>query len=165
MDLPGSFRRYGTPVLARYPVVGHQWSVNSGRCELLIPASTPTGFDIDFVVLSHTATVRWGRWHTQFEPEPGIDALVESLFGLLRDMLSPDMRIRELWAWPLPYRGFLEAFDGARWSTEQEMGLIFWNYVGRRSVQIYSNSVLPSRTSTAGQGAAPDHDREADDVG
>jgi len=148
-NLPESFQRYGTSVLSRTPQVVHEWSAQGRGCRLFIPATTSSGFDIDVAVGPDTVTLGWGSWHTPFDPDMDMDAFVEHLFALLRDMLSPDMRVRELWAWPFAYRGFLESFDGHQWSTEQEMGMIFWNYFSKRSERIYSNSVLPSRLSTA----------------
>lgn len=152
MDLPQTFRRRGTSLLAGYPTIAHRWSAGAAGCELFVPAASAKGFDIAFTVSPAGVVLNWGRWHSPFEPDGEIEAFVEHLFGLLRDLLSPDMRIRELWAWPSPYRGYLESFDGARWSSEEEMGLIFWNYLGRRSQRIYSNSVLPGRMSAAEPG-------------
>lgn len=145
MKLPESFRRYGAAVLAKNTEVAHTWSIEPDSCALDIPASSTNGFDIRFEIESDAVTLYWGNWHTRFEPTAGIDKLVEHLFGLLRDMLSPNMRVRELCAGPDPYRGYLESFDGTHWSTEHTMGLIFWNYFGRRSVRTYSNSILPGR--------------------
>src|SRR5262245_40368923 len=123
--------------------------MESGGCVLSLPARSPTGFDIRVDAQPDAITVTWGNWHTRFEPTAGADALVEELFGLLRDMLSPDMRVRELHAGSKPYWGFLESFDGTRWSTEHQMGLILWNYLGRRSFRKFSNSVLPGRMAGA----------------
>lgn len=145
MNLPESFRRYGASVLAKNVEIAHTWSTEPDFCALDIPASSPKGFDIRFEIELDAVTLYRGNWHTRFEPTGGIDALIERLFGLLRDMLSSNMRIRELCAGPSPYRGLLESFDGTHWSTEHAMGLIFWNYFGRRSVRTYSNSILPSR--------------------
>jgi hypothetical protein len=156
MNLPESFRRYGTAVLAGNPEIVHEWSMASGGCSLSIPAPFSAGFDVRFEIEVHAVKLYWGNWHTRFEPAENINGLIEDLFGLLRDMLSPDMRVREVWAGAKPYRGFLESFDGARWSTEHEMGLIFWNYLGRRSVRTYSNSILPGRLYRASQDAARD---------
>jgi hypothetical protein len=126
-SVPESFQRYGTSVLARTPQVAHQWSAKGDGGDLFIPTVTPSGFDIDFLVLSHAVTQGWGTWHTPLTPDTDIDAFVERLFGLLRGMRSPDMRVRELRAWPFSYRGFLESYDGDHGSTEQEMGLMLWN--------------------------------------
>ena len=147
MNLPESFQRYGTAILAKNPEIAHQWSTASDGLRLSMPSSGPNGFDIECEIAAEAITLCWGNWHTRFEPTAGNDALVESLFGLIRDMLSPDMRLREFRAGSAPYRGHLQSFDGTCWSTEQEMSLIFWNYFGRRSVQTYSNAIRPGRMS------------------
>jgi len=117
--------------------------------------------EIRFEIGLNAVTLYWGNWHTRFESTA---RLVEELFGLLRDMLSSDMRIRELCANSSPYRGILETYDGTRWSTEHEMGLIFWNYFGKRSFRTYSNSILPGRMSKTNLGAVPDRDDGNNDV-
>jgi hypothetical protein len=150
MNLPQSFRRHATAVLTKYPEIAHQWSIEPDFCVLSISAATPNGFDIRCEVEPNAITVCWGNWHTRFEPTESSDALIEDLFGLVRDMLGPDMRIRELYAGARPYRGVLESFDGTHWSPEQEMGLVFWNYFAKRSVRTYTNSILPGRMSSAG---------------
>ncbi len=96
MNLPESFRRYGTAVLANTTEVAHKGHTESGCCDLSISASLPSGFDSCFAVEQNTATLYWGSWHTPFEPEAGIDTPVERLFALHRGMLSPDMRVGEL---------------------------------------------------------------------
>jgi hypothetical protein len=145
LNLPESFRRYGAAVLAKHPEVQHEWTTENDSCELSIPTSSSSGFDIRFEVESDAVTLCWGNWHTRFEPTGNIDTLIEHLYGLLRDMLSPNMRIRELYAGSRPYKGLLESFDGTNWSTEYEMALIFWNYFGPRSARTFSNSILPGR--------------------
>ncbi len=156
MNLPEAFQRYGTTALAETPGLTHSWSVEAGACTLSIPASSSCGFDIQCSVEQHVIILNWGNWHTPLDLGPDVDQLVEEMFDLLRDMLSPDMRIRELCVGSEPYRGFLESFDGTSWATEHEMGLIFWNYFGKRSEKIYTNSTLPTRTPKTVQGAAPD---------
>lgn len=96
MNLPESFRQYGAAVLARNSEIVHKWNVESDGCSLSIPAVSPNGFDIRFEIERGAITLYWGNWHTRFEPTAGVDKLIEDLFGLLRDMLSPDMRVREV---------------------------------------------------------------------
>jgi hypothetical protein len=145
MKLPETLRQYGMAVLAQNPEIVHVWSAEPDYCDLSIPASDANGFDIRITAEADAITLHWGNWHTRFEPTAGNDTLVEAVFGLIRDMLSSDMRIRELCAGDKPYRGLLEAYDGTHWSTEQEMVLIFWNYFAKRSARTYSNSTLPGR--------------------
>ena len=159
-DLPGAFYDYGKEILAGPPEFEHSWSIEPGYCLLTVPAASPESFEIEVAVEKKMATVAWGNWHTHFWPDGDADEFVVDLFGLLRDMLSSDMRVRELQAAGYPYRGFLESFDGQRWSTEEEMGLVFWNYFGKRSEKIYSNALLSPRMQ--GQGAQPDGERPGD---
>ena len=161
MSLPETFQRFGTSVLARFPEVEHRWRSEADHCELFLPGSRPDGFDIRCLVFAEgvsedAVTLHWGDWHTPLGPSEETDAFVGHLFGLLRDMLSPDMRIRELCAGGRAYRGLLEAFDGTRWQPEQTMGFLFWNYLGRRSVKTYTNAILPGRLSGPERPAAPD---------
>ena len=155
MSLPELFRRYGTAVLAKNSEIAHEWIARPAGCDLTVPAPSPNGFDIRFEVELNAVTLYWGNWHTRFEPTTDVDKMIEELFGLLRDMLSPDMRIREVYAGSHPYRGYLESSDGTHWTAEHEMGLIFWNYFGKRSVKTYSNSILPGRMRKADNDAAP----------
>ena len=145
MKLPETLQQYGMAVFAQNPEIVHVWSAEPDYCDLSIPASDANGFDIRVTAEADAITLHWGNWHTRFEPTTGDDTLVEAVFGLVRDMLSSDMRIRELCADHKPYRGFLESYDGKRWSAEHSMGLIFWHYFANRSVRTYSNSALPGR--------------------
>jgi hypothetical protein len=77
-------------------------------------------------------------------PDDPTTAVTEA-FGLLRDVLSPGMRLRELRAGRMPYRWYLEAAVEGTWHTEQMMGLLLWNFFGRRSERIYQNDHLPAR--------------------
>ncbi|MGE3517185.1 MAG: hypothetical protein AB7H53_18785 [Hyphomicrobium sp.] len=140
-------------VLAEQHALRSQWTSERERCELFVPKAASNGFDIRFAVETEAVTVNWGNWHSRFEPTEGNDVLVEYLFGLLRDMVSCDMRVRELWAGGTPYRGYLETCQGEDWLIEQEMGLIFWNYFGRRTVKIFTNAILPGRMRETRNGA------------
>jgi hypothetical protein len=104
MNLSESFRQHGAAVLARNSEIVHEWHMESDSCSLFIPAHSPNGFEARFEIERGAVTLYWGNWHTRFEPTAGVDKLIEDLFGLLRDMLSPDMRVRELYAGPNPYR-------------------------------------------------------------
>ena len=97
-DLPGAFHELGKTILGGPPQIGHSWSIEPRYGVLTIPASSPSGFEIEVAVEKKMATVVWGNWHTHFWPEGEADEFIEDLFGLLRDMLSSDMRVRELQA-------------------------------------------------------------------
>jgi hypothetical protein len=75
---------------------------------------------------------------------------VQSALGLARDLLSPDMRIREQRAGGRPYRWRLERRHASGWTVESKCGLLFWNYLGRRSQCTYQNHHLPGRLVPGG---------------
>jgi len=72
-------------------------------------------------------------------------SFVRDALGLVRDLLSPGMRLRELRAAGRPYKWILEGRLSGQWHTEQTMALLIWNYFGVRSERIYQNAHLPER--------------------
>lgn len=147
MDLPTLFFSHGQSVLNTTPDLVHGWTHGADVTTLTIPTSSPSGFEIRSEVEKDQITVHWGNWHTPFELEIDPDQLVQDVFGLVRDMLSSDMRLRELVAGSSPYRGYLESFDGTSWTVEQEMGMAFWNYFAKRTERIFTNTALAPRIS------------------
>ena len=110
----------------------------------MYPALDASGFDVTVRVEGRSVLVETDTgWHDHRD-----DASPEqlgSVTGLVRDLLSPAMRIRELRASDRPYRWHLEHFDGQGWRRESTMGLMLWNVFGSRSERIYANRHLPSR--------------------
>jgi hypothetical protein len=70
---------------------------------------------------------------------------VQDALGLTRDLLSPDMRIREQLAGARPYRWHLERRHENGWAIESTSGSLFWNYFGHRTERIYQNHYLAGR--------------------
>ena len=52
----------------------------------------------------------------------------------------------------MPEVGLVDALkqqgEAAGWCTEYEMGLLFWNFFGRRAERIYWNEHLPAREAS-----------------
>src|SRR6266498_3885481 len=70
---------------------------------------------------------------------------IVAALGLVRDLLSPHMRIRELRAGKSAYRWHMEALHNNEWQTEGFTGLLFWSYFAKRSERILQNTTLPGR--------------------
>lgn len=100
---------------------------------------------MQLLVSSDGLALRAGGFHTHFDDSDDAGALVRDAFGLVRDLLSPAMRLREWRAGNVPYRWVLEVQVADGWRSEQTMGLLFWNYFGRRSERVYQNRQLPAR--------------------
>jgi hypothetical protein len=161
MNRSESFRQAGTAFFAKYADVAHSWKIEPGGCELSIPASSRCGFDIGFDIGEDADLdiLYWRHWHTHIGGE---FSTVEEMFAYLRDMLSPDMRVREVHS-RFGSRGCLEYFDGTEWLTEIVEGGFFLPW-GKRRVKTFSNSVLPGRISKPDQDAGPDQGQGGDDA-
>lgn len=65
--------------------------------------------------------------------------------GVVRDLLSKNMRIKEILSNNKPVRWLLQYKGENGWETEATNGLIFYNYLGKKSERLNSNDTLPPR--------------------
>ena len=138
-------RVQATDILSAHAELPHQWRQNG---TLVIPASSPEGFEVTLRPGDGGIIVFTNRGlHEHFEGEP-TEAVTDAL-ALTRDLLSSDMRIRELRAGGGAYRWILERCTDGGWAAETFTALLFWNYFGRRSERIYQNAHLPGRLGRA----------------
>ena len=143
------FRGLAREVLGRHPEVPHAW--NSDACELHFPRADESGFDIVVDVAEGELTVHAHGAHQHFPTRDGtVREEAEAALGLVRDLLSPDMRLRERLAAGKPYLWILEANRGLGWKKESLTSLMFFNYFGRRAERIYQNRRLPGRLRSPG---------------
>ena len=131
-----------------YPQVAHSWTIGSGEdhCILNVPKLDKQGFDITFEIDSEEYWLTCGEFQ-------GTDALEEGTaedfaghcIGLLYDLLTPLMRVRERLAGKTAYKWTLECLRGGTWESRGSHSLVLFNYWGRRSERIRQNRVLPLR--------------------
>jgi hypothetical protein len=103
------------------------------------------GFDVELEANVRGLELRCGGMHTPLAGGSDPDEAVRDALGLVRDLLSPGMRLTEQWAGGSAYHCSLEAVCNGGWQPEYEMALIVWNFFGRRSERIYQNGHLPVR--------------------
>ena len=112
---------------------------------LRFPATSQDGFDVELAASSDGIVLNAGGFHTHFDQPGDIEDQVTQALGLARDLLSTGMRLRERRAGGLPYRWTIEIATATGWQTDQSTGLLFWNYLGRRSEAVFQNQQLPAR--------------------
>ena len=144
-DWTSLLRSQGEAILRDHPSITHQWEQRGSALELRIPAISAKGFDVDLVADSDGITLTAGGFHAHFDAPGDAAQEVRAAFGLVRDLLSEGMRLRELRAGNLPYRWILEVASPEGWAQDHETGLLLWNFFGRRSERIYQNNHLPPR--------------------
>ena len=143
--LVAALRTQGEAALQTTPALRHEWRSEGDALVLRIPKIAPDGFDVELEANVEGLELRCGDMHTPLAVGSEPDGAVRDALGMIRDLLSPGMRLREQWAGGSPYRWSLEALGNGGWQCEYEMALFVWNFLGRRSECIYKNGHLPVR--------------------
>ena len=144
-DIIESLREQGEAALRDTSALKHEWTAADDRLVLSFPATASEGFDVELEANSDGLELRCGDMHTPLNHGPDPATAVRDALGLIRDLLSPAMRLRELCAGGGAYRWYLESDSATGWQVEYEMGLLFWKFWANRSERIYRNSQLPAR--------------------
>ena len=142
-----SFVRQAKEALSAYPHLTHEWSIDDDQdhCILDIPEECEDGFPITTEVHPKEITVIAGPAHMHFDLEGDVDELAAQVLGLVRDLLSPAMRIHEFLAGGKAYKWTVEADQNGKWIAEQSLGLIIFRWFGYRTERICQNRILPAR--------------------
>ncbi|WP_416768235.1 hypothetical protein ACM66T_07525 [Sulfurimonas sp. ST-25] len=83
--------------------------------------------------------------HIHIQEAESYEKALSFVFGLVRDMLSENMRIREITKNEKPVKWILENYQDGKWFEEHTVGLLLFNYFGKKSEKVYSNHTLPPR--------------------
>lgn len=143
--LVAALRKQGEAAIQMTPELRHEWRSGGDALVLRIPKIAPDGFDVELEANAGGLELRCGDMHTPLACGSDPDEAMRDVLGLLRDLLSPGMRLREQWAGGRAYRWSLEVLGNGGWQREYEMALLVWNFLGRRSERIYQNRHLPVR--------------------
>lgn len=139
-------REEAANVLGSHPDLQHEWIDEGSVVTLRFPPPDTLGFEVGVQAGEGYLYVLMGRMHESFnvDPQQPKEAVITAL-GLIRDLLSPRVRLRELRAGGRPYRWFVESYDGSTWQLEAETGLLLFNFFGKRSEHVFQNRQLPDR--------------------
>ncbi|MFK8013467.1 MAG: hypothetical protein AB8B80_15620 [Marinicellaceae bacterium] len=139
-------KQYANNILASYEELKITW--NDDNTEVTIHEANSNGFDVsvsmdevDLYILTDCGF--HDHWRlTEFKNN---NEALESIFGLVRDMLSENMQIKVMLTNKSPYRWILQFREENEWIDESTTGLLFWNYFGRRREEVYKNQHLMPR--------------------
>ncbi|MFK8012687.1 MAG: hypothetical protein AB8B80_11635 [Marinicellaceae bacterium] len=139
-------KQYANNILASYEELKITW--NDDNTEVTIHKANSNGFDVivsmdELDVYILTDCGYHDHWRlTEFKNN---NEALESIFGLVRDMLSENMQIKVMLSNKSPYRWILQFKEESQWMDESTTGLLFWNYFGRRREEVYKNQHLLPR--------------------
>jgi hypothetical protein len=159
------------PRLLNEAGVAHRYEERGNLARVVIPRIRHSGFDVTveaatFGVLVRTGTLfhahfpfspyEWD-WHEDdgdenegeefrdpFDPDTSRTP-VEQALGLVRDLLSPAVRIRERRAAGISYHAALEVHVAGRWRRRRAVTLLCYPYWGRREERLLANTHLGTR--------------------
>lgn len=151
LNAPAEFFAYVCGVLASEPAIDPCWSAD--HLSVVFPKKSENGFDIEVAYdpssnVLELQTDRGYHDHYHVAKFDSFSAALACVFGLVRDLLSPNMRIEETTSNGRPRKWKLQSRTNGQWVTESTAGLLMWNIFGRESTVAYSNHVLPSREFT-----------------
>ena len=136
-------------LFGEHPEIAHTWSIDADEdhCVLDIPKASDDGFDIvvEADPCGITLTCEALRASEAIVAETPED-FAGHCVGLLYDLLSPLMRVRERLAGESAYKWTLECLRGDIWEERASRSLFFFNYWAKRTERIYRNTVLPLRS-------------------
>lgn len=119
----------------------YEW--NNNNTELTIKKKSEEGFDVivRFEVESFLIDTDIG-WHDEFGNS---EERLDWLMGVIRDLLSKNMRIRVISSNEHPYKWIVELFNNSKWGGFLVKHLMFWKILGKKSEKFYTNDILPPR--------------------
>lgn len=104
--LSQAFKGYAKRLLELQPEIARTWTEDETHysCTLAIPAPNKDGFGITMQVSSDEIVVSCDGFHEHLALDRDADDLANSAVGLLYDLLSPQMRLREFLAGKSAYK-------------------------------------------------------------
>ena len=125
--------------------------INEDFTEITFSKKDKNGFDItveeengELILYTETA------YHDHFTHEAfeNKEETFDYVFGLVRDLLSNNMRIREIQKNNMPIKVYLEYQKNEEWLIESNIGILSWvifNPFAQKEEIIYTNNTLPKR--------------------
>jgi hypothetical protein len=83
--------------------------------------------------------------HQHFTSDGDHQKAAQLALGLVRDLLSPAMRVRLVKVADKPIRGDLETLSDGRWRRESTTALFNFRLFRKRTVEYYFNERFPAR--------------------
>jgi hypothetical protein len=154
-SLVDEFVAYARPICDDPATPRHTLRVGADKREAAIsfPAHASDGFEVRITVDKLGVRVHSGQLaHAQIDHAPDARGAIEAAFGMVRDLLSPDMRLRERSVGSRVIWACVERFDGGTWRHSYDSGVMLFNYFRRRTESVYTNRQLHGRFSGAGAG-------------
>ena len=148
ITLSQAFVAEANRLFEEHPEILHTWTIDPDdqSCTLHLPKRDEHGFDITLEIDLDDIWWECGGFHASDFREQGTpEDFAGHCVGLLYDLLSPLMRVREQLAGGVPYKWTLECRRRDTWESRGSRSRFFLNFWGKRDERIYQNRALPLR--------------------
>jgi hypothetical protein len=146
--LPTIFREVVAEIVRRDAAKCGDWRLQdkNGGCELVIPKLSEDGFEVTVVADQQEVTV-YSEYlaHQHFTSDGDHQKASQQAMGLVRELLSPVMRVRLVKVGDKPIRGHFEALRDGEWRRESTTSLFSIRLFRKRTEKYYVNERLPRR--------------------
>lgn len=143
--LPSLFVNHGKYFFEKFWEIDHTWTIHDSYSTLTIPLQSEGGFEIYVQAESEEIMISCGGFHEHYPAEEPHEDFINHIYGFLYNLLSPVMRVVEFRSGVAGYKWQLQNNIKGSWEAESTNGLIFFNFLAKRTTKILSNSVLPIR--------------------
>lgn len=147
-SLPSIFRSVVARIVEHSPGDSGDWRIEErdGTCELTIPKLADDGFEITVVADDQEVTV-FSEYlaHQHFTSDGNHEEVSQQAMGLVRDLLSPAMRLRVVEIGGKPSRADFEVSADGFWHRESTTGLLLPSFFRKKIERFYTNRRLPVR--------------------
>jgi len=153
LKLQEAIEAVGNDFFSAYPQVPHLWDIGGEGFDLSIEVENESGFSIFVDLIEDEAVIHCesAHQHIFWPEEEDAHDYAKRIYGLIYDYLTTETRLREVYSGKNPYKYIIEQRVDSHWEKEDTMGLLFFNYFGKRSEKIYQNDILPPRTNQCQQ--------------
>jgi hypothetical protein len=146
--LPAVFESHARDVLAQENRLQHEWQTSPDKSTLIIPRANETGFTIEARAETYGLYASAEGWHSgawEFTSRSeSSEKLCSEFLGFIRTLLSRDAWLEVRYAGRTPYKWII-TYEVEGGTESESMGLLLFNYLGRRSTRILQNEHLPPR--------------------
>lgn len=137
------FEKYISDCINDIQAIQSEWRRNF--TEMVFKKNSEKGFDVILGYDKNYLYLDTDRgFHEHFEAYRDFSCVLEHVIRRVRDLLTKNMRIREVYTNDKPRKWILEHFENDIWKIEAVHGRILWNYFGKKTEKTYSNDIIPT---------------------
>lgn len=140
------FYNYISDCIKNEEFINCEWKKDN--TEIIFNKKDAKGFDVIVTLAEDIIYIETDKGydnHFHIKQFNNFDNALETVMGLVRNLLTRNMRIKEIYSNGKPKKWLLQKRYKNGWKTESVTGSLVWNFFGKRTEKICSNDILSPR--------------------